>query len=113
MHVNLKSESLFANLMEVKASEAQGRNREVGSEGSMEQRCELTNRNWMSGGKVGRVSVRLRNPYPSKTGTVNSSSCAPKVKVLTPGDLSVCRKMAIATAMYQEARSEVRSGHSR
>jgi len=59
MHVNLEGESPSANLMEVKAREAQGRNREVGSEGSVEQRCEPTNRNWISGGKVGRISVRL------------------------------------------------------
>ena len=90
MQIDWKGESPFANLMEVKASEAQGRSREAGSEGSVEQRCELTNRNWMSGGKVGRESVRFRSPYSSRTGTVNSSSCALKVDVLTPGDLASC-----------------------
>jgi len=34
-----------SNLMEVKDSEAQGCHREVGSEGSVEQRREPTNRN--------------------------------------------------------------------
>ena len=38
-------ESPPSNLMEVKDSEAQGRNREGLSEGSAEQRRELTNRN--------------------------------------------------------------------
>jgi len=44
-----------ANLMEVKASEAQGRHREVGSEGSVEQGCELTDRNWINR-RQGRTS---------------------------------------------------------
>jgi hypothetical protein len=33
--------------MEVKGSEAQGRHREVGSEGSVEQRYGPMNKNWM------------------------------------------------------------------
>lgn len=45
----------------------------------MYQRCELTHRNWISGEKVGRVGLRQRSPYPSRTGIVNSSSCASKV----------------------------------
>jgi hypothetical protein len=57
--------------MEVKAREAQGRHREVGSEGSVNQRCELTDRNWIRGASVGRVSVRSRSPYPSRTNGVN------------------------------------------
>jgi hypothetical protein len=43
----------------VKASEAPGRHREVGSEGRVEQWCELTNRNWIRGAKVGRRRVRV------------------------------------------------------
>jgi len=35
--------------MEVKGSEAQGRHREVGSEGSVEQRREPMNKNWIRG----------------------------------------------------------------
>src|SRR5688572_18087339 len=58
--------------MEVKAREAQGRHCEVGSEGSVYQRCEPTNRNWIRGASVGRVSVRSRSPYPSRTNGVNS-----------------------------------------
>jgi len=57
-HLNSEGESPSVNLVEVKASEAQGRSCEAGSEGSVEQRCEPTNRYWMSGGKVGRMSVR-------------------------------------------------------
>lgn len=44
----LESESLSFNLMEVKNREAQGRHCEVRSEGSVEQKCELTNRNWIN-----------------------------------------------------------------
>jgi len=72
MFMHWEGESPSANPMEVKASEAQGRHREVGSEGSVEQRCELTNRNWIGGAEVGRVSVRSRSPYPSRAEGVNS-----------------------------------------
>jgi hypothetical protein len=67
----LKGASPFANLMEVKAREAQGRHREVGSEGSVDQRCEPTNRNWIGGVSAGRVSVRSRSPYPSRANDVH------------------------------------------
>ena len=46
--VDWGGESPPASLMEAKASEAQGRCREAGSEGSVEQRCEPTDRNWIS-----------------------------------------------------------------
>ena len=41
----LGGESPPANLVEVKAREAQGHCHEAGSEGSVDQRCEPTNRN--------------------------------------------------------------------
>jgi hypothetical protein len=44
-----------ANLMGVKASEAQGRHREEGSEGSVKQGCEPTDRNWINR-RQGRTS---------------------------------------------------------
>ena len=56
--------------MEVKASEAQGRHREVGSEGRVEQRGAPTNRNWIGGAKVGRGRVRARSPDPARTQSV-------------------------------------------
>ena len=71
MFLYLEGESPSPNLMEVKGSEAQGRHREVWSEGSVEQRCEPTNRNWIGGAPVGRVRVRARSPYPSRTTGVN------------------------------------------
>jgi len=72
MFMPLEGASPSANLMEVKAREAQGRHREVGSEGSVYQRCEPTDRNWIRGASVGRVSVRSRSPYPSRANGVNS-----------------------------------------
>ncbi len=71
MFMTLEGASPSANLMEVKAREAQGRHCEVRSEGSVYQRCEPTNRNWIQGAEVGRVSMRSRSPYPSRTKGVN------------------------------------------
>ena len=71
MSMHWEGASPSANLMEVKASEAQGRHREVGSEGSVEQKCEPTDSKWIGGAEVGRVSVRSRSPYPSRTESVN------------------------------------------
>ena len=45
MFMALEGVSPSANLMGVKAREAQGRHRKVGSEGSVYQRCEPTDRN--------------------------------------------------------------------
>jgi hypothetical protein len=59
------------NLMEVKGSEAQGRYREVWSEGSVEQRYEPMNKNWIRGVKAGRGSMECQSPYPSRAGNVN------------------------------------------
>jgi hypothetical protein len=71
MFMGSEGASPSTNLMEVKVSEAQGHHREVLSEGSVEQRCEPTDRNWIRGAEVGRVRVRARNPYPSRATGVN------------------------------------------
>ncbi len=85
-----EGESPSANLMEVKASEAQGQHREVLSEGSVEQRCEPTDRNWISRRK-GRTSWRETTKSISIKGLKRKSSgCAPKVTELTPGGLMRC-----------------------
>ena len=74
-----------ANLMEVKASEAQGRHREVGSEGSVEQTYEPTHRNWISR-RQGRTSQRVVTKSISiKVRKRKSSGCVRKDSVLTPG----------------------------
>jgi len=81
-----------ASLMEAKASEAQGQHREVLFEGSVEQRCEPTNRNWISRRK-GRTSWREATKSISIKGRKRKSSgCAPKVVDLTPGGLLRCPK---------------------
>ena len=71
MFLHSEGVSPSANLMEVKASETQGRHREVRSERSVYPRCEPTNRNWIGGVEVGRVRMRARSPYPSRTKDVN------------------------------------------
>lgn len=77
--------------MEVKASEAQGRYREVWSEGSVEQRYEPTNRNWIER-REGRTSWREATKSISiKDRQRKSSGCVPKECVLTLGGLfQVC-----------------------
>ncbi len=79
-----------ANLMEVKASEAQGRHREGGSEGSVEQTYEPTHRNWISR-RQGRTSQRVVTKSISiKVRKRKSSGCVRKDSVLTPGGLGGC-----------------------
>ena len=79
-----------ANLMEVKAREAQGRHREVGSEGSVEQTYEPTNGNWISR-RQGRTSQRVVTKSISiKDRKRKSSGCVRKGSVLTPGGLGGC-----------------------
>lgn len=83
-------ESPNANLIEVKAREAQGRCREAGSEGSVEQRRELTYRNQIRG-RFGQASQQMMTkPISIKAHSCTSGSCAPKVYCLTPGDLVFC-----------------------
>ena len=79
-----------ANLMEAKAREAQGRHREVGSEGSVEQTYEPTNGNWISR-RQGRTSQRVvTKSISSKDRKRKSSGCVRKGSVLTPGGLGGC-----------------------
>ena len=62
------------NLMEVKGSEAQGRRREAGSEGSAEQRHGLMDKNRIRGVRVGRAGKRPQSPSPSRTQNVNPAA---------------------------------------
>ena len=79
--------------MEVKGSEAQGRHLEVGSEGSVEQRHEPTDRNWINR-RQGRTSWReATKSIFTKGRKRKSSGYVPKVSVgkwLTPGGLCCC-----------------------
>src|SRR6516165_2239540 len=75
------------NLMEVKGSEAQGRHREVGSEGSVEQRCGPMYKNRIRG-------LRRRTSWPVTTKSVSikdaggkSGGRVSKAAELIAGDL--------------------------
>jgi hypothetical protein len=93
MLADLEGGSPSPNLVEVKGSEAQGRHCEVGSEGSVEQRYEPTDRNWISR-RGGRTSWREATKSVSTKGRKRKfSGCVPKVSVgnrLTPGGLYCC-----------------------
>ncbi len=60
--------------MEVKDREAQGRYCEVRSEGSVEQKCELTNRNW-----INRHGGRTSWPEATKSISIKDRSVNPAV----------------------------------
>jgi hypothetical protein len=75
------------NLMEVKSSEAQGRNREGPSEGSVEQSRDPTNRNRIRG-SAGRTSGQdAAKSISIKGQNCKSGGCAAKAIELTPRDL--------------------------
>lgn len=106
MPADLEGGSPSPNLVEVKGSEAQGRHREVGSEGSVEQRCEPTDRNWISR-RDGRTSWREATKSIFTKGRQRKfSGCAPKVSVgnrLTPGGLHGC--LEIGTGVIERSHS--------
>ncbi|ADE15011.1 hypothetical protein Nhal_1899 [Nitrosococcus halophilus Nc 4] len=93
MPADLEGASPSPNLVEVKGSEAQGRHCEVGSEGSVEQRYEPTDRNWISR-RQGRTSWReTTKSLFTKGRKRKSSGCVSKVSIgnrLTPGGLHGC-----------------------
>ena len=73
--------------MEVKGSEAQGRHREVGSEGSVEQRYGPMDKNWI-GGLGRRTSWALTTKSVSiKDAGGKSSGRVSKAAELIAGDL--------------------------
>ncbi len=72
MSSDQEGESPSPSLIEAKGSEAQGRDREVPSESSVEQTCGLTNRNRMRGTKGGRAGVWPRSPFRSTPGSVDA-----------------------------------------
>jgi len=111
MFDNLGGGSPPANLMEVKASEAQGHHREVVSEGSVEQKCEPTNRNWILR-REGRTSWReITKSLSIKDRQRKSSGCAPKVIELTPGGLLSCFVAGTGgTARFHNGQQESAEG---
>jgi hypothetical protein len=90
MHTLWEGESPSGNLMEVKRREAQGRHREVGSEGSVDQRYEPTNRNWISRRQGGTSWHKVTKSVSINDRKRKSSGCVLKESVLTPGGLCCC-----------------------
>lgn len=89
MFDSLRGGSPRSNLMEVKESEAQGRRREAGSEGSVERKREPMNKNRIRG-RFGRTSQQLMTKSRSiKDQCGKSGGCAWKIVRLTSGGL--CR----------------------
>ena len=98
------------NLMEVKGSEAQGRHREVGSEGSAEQNRDLTYRNRIRG-QAGRASgQRTAKPISIKGPEGKSGRCAGKTVKLTSGDLRRVRDSGLRAARLLTARQKSAEG---
>jgi hypothetical protein len=106
MPADLKGASPFPNLVEVKGSETQGRHREVGSEGSVEQRYEPTDRNWINR-RQGRTSWReATKSLFTKGRQRKSSGYVLKVSVwkrFTPGGLYCC--LGIGTGAIERLHS--------
>ena len=73
--------------MEVKGSEAQGRRREAGSEGSVEQKREPMNEKRMRGLRRGTSWQMTTKSISIKSAGGRSDGCAWKEVELTSGDL--------------------------
>ena len=73
--------------MEVKGSEAQGRHREVGSEGSVEQRYGLMDKNWIRGLRRRTSEQRIAKSVSIKDAGGKSGSRVSKAVELIAGDL--------------------------
>jgi len=75
------------NLMEVKVSEAQGRDREEASERSVEQRREPMYKNRIRGIRCRASEQMIAKPISIKGTGCRSGGCALKAVELTSGDL--------------------------
>ena len=73
--------------MEVKVSEAQGRRREAGSEGSVEQKREPMNKNRIRGIQRRAKGQMTAKPISIKDAGCKFGGCARKAMELTSGDL--------------------------
>jgi len=76
--------------MTVKCSETQGLRREAKSERSVEQICDLTNRNRIQGSRTRTSGQLIAKSRVIKGYGCKSGECAEKVTELTPGDLQGC-----------------------
>ncbi len=75
------------NLMEVKGSEAQGRHREVGSEGSVEQSYGPMDQNWIGGLRRRTSGQLIAKSVSIKALVVNPAVVYRKRVELIAGDL--------------------------
>ena len=73
--------------MEVKGSEAQGRRREAGSEGSVEQRYGLMDKNWIRGLRRRTSEQRIAKSVSIKDAGGKSGGRVLKAVELIAGDL--------------------------
>ncbi len=74
----------------MKCSEAQGRSREAKSERSVEQICDLTNRNRIQGSRIRTSKQMIAKSKVIKGYGCRSGGCAEKVVELTPGGSAMC-----------------------
>jgi len=104
MFDSLRGESPCSSLMEVKESEAQGRRREAGSEGSVERKREPMNKNRIRG-CCGRTS----QPVMTKSRSIKDRSskfggCAWKIVKLTSGGLCCLVRIEMRIGVVFESR---------
>ena len=99
--------------MEVKGSEAQGRDREGSSEGSVEQTCEPMNKNRIGGGPRWASGLMPAKPISIKDAGRKSGGCAGTGVELTSGDLRRVRERTEGPARGPDRGAEVSRGQSR
>ena len=109
MFDSLRGGSLCSSLMEVKESEAQGRRREAGSEGSVERTREPMDKNRMRG-RFGRTSWHESAKSTSiKDQSGKFGGCAWKIVKLTSGGLCclVCTGVQIGVVLKSRLAYEL------
>ena len=110
---SLEVKVLYPSRRRRRVSEAQGRRCEAGSEGSVEQSRDSTDRNRIRG-SYGRTSEqKVTKSIPIKGPGCKSGGCAVKVVRLTSGDLRRVRWWTEETARSPDRVAEVSRGHSR
>src|SRR5260370_22885275 len=98
--------------MEVKGSEAQGRHREVGSEGSVEQRYGPMDKKWISGLRCRTSGQVIAKSVSIKDAGGKSGSRVSKAVELITGDLLHCHGIVTeGEAIYSDRATEVSSEH--
>ena len=89
-----------------------GASREGWSEGSVEQSCDLTNRNRIPGDTGWTSCLETAKSISIKTLCCRSGGCAAKAVELTPGDLCRCPTGLRRVVRRPDRGTEVSRGHS-